>query len=99
MLKIHALSIVFYLWSVQHAVFFNYFLEGITFKLQLHDATYRLRFFSNSLMYILSLSNSHNNVASVQKNRGDKSHLVMVALVTQQLIPDKVSIHIAIIRN
>ena len=29
---------------------------------------------------ILSLSNSHSNVATVQKNRGDKSHRVIVAL-------------------
>ena len=43
-------------------------------KLQLHDAIYRLRFYSNSLIHILSLSNSHNNVASIQKNRDDKSH-------------------------
>ena len=50
------------------------------FKLQLHDAIYRLRFYSNSLIHILSLSNSHNNVASIQKNRGDKSHSVIVAL-------------------
>ena len=49
-------------------------------KLQLHDAIYRLRFYSNSLIHILSLSNSHNNIASVQKNRGDKSHRVIVAL-------------------
>ena len=28
----------------------------------------------------LLLSNSHNNVGSVQKNRGDKSHYVIVAL-------------------
>ena len=28
----------------------------------------------------LSLSNSHNDVASIQKNRGDKSHRVIVAL-------------------
>ena len=41
---------------------------------------YRLRFCSNSLIYILSLSNSHNNVASIQKNRGDKPHRVIVAL-------------------
>ena len=54
------------------------FLESI--KLQLHDAIYRLRFYSNSLIHILSLSNSHNNVASIQKNRGDKSHHVIVAL-------------------
>ena len=49
-------------------------------KLQLHDAIYRLRFYSNSLIHILSLSNFHNNVASIQKNRGDKSHRVIVAL-------------------
>ena len=36
----------------------------VCFKLQLHDAIYRLRFYSNSLIHILSLSNSHNNVAS-----------------------------------
>ena len=50
-------------------------------KLQLHDAIYRLRFYSNSFIHILSLSNSHNNVASMQKNRGDKSHRVIVALL------------------
>ena len=49
-------------------------------KLQLHDAIYRLRFYSNSLNHISSLSNSHSNVASVQKNRDDKSHRVIVAL-------------------
>ena len=49
-------------------------------KLQLHDAIYRLRFYSNSLIHILSVSNLHNNVASIQKNRGDKSHRVIVAL-------------------
>ena len=48
-------------------------------KLQLHDAIYRLRFYSNSLVHILSLSNSHSNVASIQKNRGDRSHRVIVA--------------------
>ena len=37
-------------------------------------------FFSNSLIHILSLSNSHNNVTSIQKNRNDKSHRVIVAL-------------------
>ena len=51
------------------------------FKLQLHDAIYRLRFYSKSLTHILSLSNSHNNVASIQKNRADKSHSVIVALL------------------
>ena len=49
-------------------------------KLQLHDAIYRLRFYSKSLTHILSLSNSHNDVASIQKNRGDKSHRVIVGL-------------------
>ena len=48
-------------------------------KLQLHDTIYRLRFYSNSLIHILSLSNSHNNVESIQKNRGDKSHRVIIA--------------------
>ena len=49
-------------------------------KLQLHDAIYRMRFYSSSFIHTLSLSNSHNNVASLQKNRGDKSHRVIVAL-------------------
>ena len=40
---------------------------------------YWLRFYSNSLILILSLSNSHNNIASIQKNQGDKSHRVIVA--------------------
>ena len=39
-------------------------------KLQLHDAIYRLQLCSNSLIHILSLSNSHNNVASLQKKSG-----------------------------
>ena len=52
----------------------------VTVKQQLHDAIYRLRFYSNSLIHILSLSNWHNNVASIQKNWGDKSHRVIVAL-------------------
>ena len=54
-------------------------------KLQLHDAIYRLRFYSNSLTHILSLSNSHNNVVSIQKNRDDKSHRVIVALISEAL--------------
>ena len=49
-------------------------------KLQLHDAIYLLRFYSNSLIHILSLSNWHNNVASIEKNRDDKLHHVIVAL-------------------
>ena len=54
--------------------------DMIFVKLQLHDAICRLRFYSNSLIHILSLSNWHNNVASIQKNRGDKSRRVIVAL-------------------
>ena len=49
-------------------------------KLQLHSAIYRLRFYSNSLIHILSLLNSHSDVTSIQKNRVDKSHSVIVAL-------------------
>ena len=41
------------------------------FKLQLHGAIHRLRFYSNSLIHILSLSNSYNNAASIKMNRGD----------------------------
>ena len=48
-------------------------------KLQLHDAIYRLRFYSNSLIHILSLSNSHNNLASIQKNR-DTVELALVII-------------------
>ena len=51
-------------------------------KLQLHDAIYRPRFFSNSLIHILLLSNLHNSIASIQKNPGDKSHRVTVVLQT-----------------
>ena len=46
---------------------------GADFNLRLHDAIYRLRFYSNWLIQILSLSNLHSNVASIQKNQGDKS--------------------------
>ena len=53
----------------------------LTFKLQLHDAIYHLRFYSNSLIHILSLSNWHSNVASLQKNRGDESHHAIIALL------------------
>ena len=49
-----------------------------TVKLRLQDAIYRLRFYPNSLIYTLSLSNSHNNVASIQI---DKSHRVIIALL------------------
>ena len=56
-------------------------IDYANLKLQLQDAIYRLRFYSNSLIHILSLSNLHNNVASIQKNRDDKSHRVIVALI------------------
>ena len=36
--------------------------KTVVLKLQLHDAIYRLRFYSNSLIHILSLSNSHNSL-------------------------------------
>ena len=55
------------------------FSKEALIKLQLHYAIYRLRFYSNSLIHIFSLSNSHNNGASIQKNRADKSHCVIVA--------------------
>ena len=52
----------------------------MTLKPWLHDAIYWLRLCSNLLIHNLSLSNSNNNVALIQKNRGDKSHCVIVAL-------------------
>ena len=39
-------------------------------KLRLHYAICRLRLYSNLFIHILSLSKSHNDVASIQKNRG-----------------------------
>ena len=62
----------------------------LTIRLQLHDEIYRLLFYSNSLIHILSLSNSHNKVASIQKNRGDKSHRVIVALLSLILPDDQI---------
>ena len=62
-------------------IFYRHF-QGL--KLQLHDAIYRLRSYSNSLTHILSLSNSHSDVASIQKNRGDKSHCVIVTLSKEE---------------
>ena len=53
--------------------------------LLLLSCNYMMQFISTILLklidYILSLSNSHNNAASIQKNRGDKSHCVIVALL------------------
>ena len=45
------------------------------FKLLLQDAIYRLRFYSSSLVYNLSVSNSNNSVAPIQKNQGDNHSL------------------------
>ena len=58
-------------------------------KLQLHYAIYQLQFYSNLLIHILSLSNSHSNVASLQKNREDKSHHVIVALSIKIIVIDQ----------
>ena len=41
-------------------------------KLQLHDAIYRLRFYSNLSIHISSLPNSHSDVASAPENRRKK---------------------------
>ena len=38
------------------------------------------------LTYILSLSNSHNNAAAIQKNWGIKSHCVIVASFDPALV-------------
>ena len=57
----------------------DYIIVLYGLKLQLHDAIYWLRLYLNLLIYILWLSNSHNNTASIQKNWGDKSHCVIVA--------------------
>ena len=58
---------------------------GITWpkqvKLRLHEVIYRLLFYSNSVIHISWLSNSHNNVASIQNNRCHKSHRVVVGSV------------------
>ena len=54
-------------------------------KLRLQDAIYRLQFYSNSLIHILSFSNSHNNVASIQKNRDDKSQSNRNSAVQNQI--------------
>ena len=56
----------------------KYNLHSKCLKLQLHDAINRLRLYLNSLTRVLSVSNSHSDVASIQKNRGDKSHRVIV---------------------
>ena len=65
-------------------------------KLRLHNAIYRLQFYSNSLIHIVSLSNSHSNVAPTQKNRGVTSHLcvkrerpliITYSLYSENIIP------------
>ena len=50
----------------------NFASLQVRLQLQLHDAIYRLRFYSDLLIHILLLSNLHNNVAPIQKNRNDK---------------------------
>ena len=57
----------------------KHMLANMSLKLRLHDAIYRLRFCLNSLIHILSLSNSRKNVASIQKNRGYILQRVIVA--------------------
>ena len=52
--------------------------NSVFLKIRLHDEIYWLIFYPNSLIHILSLSNLHNNVASIQKNQGDKSHHVIL---------------------
>ena len=47
------------------------------------------------MIHILSISNSHNNVASRQKNRDDKSHRVIVAFV----FPEDVNKNVKFLRN
>ena len=45
-----------------------------------------LRLYENSLIYILWLSNSHSNAASIQKNRSNKLHHVAVALLIHSIV-------------
>ena len=78
-----ALSIIQFSEADLLSVYVLYF-GGV--KLQLHDVIYRLRFYSKSLSHILSLSNLHNNVTSIRKNRADKSHRVIVALLIDGII-------------
>ena len=40
-------------------------LINMLLKLRLEDAIYQLRFYSNSLIHVLSLSNSNNNVYTI----------------------------------
>ena len=56
--------------------------ESTTFNSIEADKSHRVigAFYLNSLIHTLSVSNSHDNVASIQKNRGDKSNRVIVAL-------------------
>ena len=47
----------------------NYSPENFTagLQLQVHYAIYRLRFYSNSLIHILSLSNSHKRIGAINR--------------------------------
>ena len=87
------LYVLFYLVvdKLAYELFYCKFVSDVKcIKLQLHVAIYRLRFYSNSLIHMLWLSNSHSNVASLQKNRGDKSHHVIVALILSPCKPCKI---------
>ena len=61
-------------WELNHHSSILQFIKATIIRCNLSA-----RFYSNSLVHILSLSNSHNNVASIQKNQSDKSHRVIVA--------------------
>ena len=56
-------------------------LKSMSFpsKLQSHD-NHMMRFIGYDSIHILSLLNLNNNVVSIQKDRGDKPHRVIVAL-------------------
>ena len=62
------------IWYCFWNALFHYLVQfESSLTLRLHDAIYRLGFYSNMLINIVSLSNLHNNVVSLQKSRGDKS--------------------------
>ena len=44
----------------------------LKFKPRLHDEIYRKRFYSNSMIYTLSLSNSHRNVVSTDAEESER---------------------------
>ena len=44
----------------------------LKFKPRLHDEIYRKRFYSNSMIYTLSLSNSNRNVVSTDAEESER---------------------------